>query len=188
MVDLLLRFHKPDKGRILLDGVDIRTLNLKQLRQAIAIVPQQVLLFDGTVADNIRYGKPDASMDEIVAAARRAQAEPFINNLPDAFETLIGDKGVRLSGGQRQRIALARALLKDPAILVLDEPTAMFDPRGERKFVEEARQALVGRTVILITHRPASLALADRIVTLEEGRIVADETAQPSERPSHAAQ
>lgn len=174
LVDLLLRFATPDCGRITLDGVDIRTLSLEGLRRQIGVVPQQVLLFDGTVASNIRFGNPDATEAEIKLAARLAQAESFIAELPDGYESLIGDKGVRLSGGQRQRIALARALVKDPAILILDEPTAMFDPEGERSFVAEAWEALAGRTVILITHRPASLSLADRIVTLDGGRIVSE--------------
>lgn len=175
LVDLLLRLHTPDRGRILLDGVDIETLNLKAFRQQIGVVPQNVLLFDGTVRDNILYGNPEATADDLDSAASRAQAADFIRGLPDEYDTLIGDKGVRLSGGQRQRIALARALLKDPAILILDEPTAMFDPKGEQGFVAEARDALANRTVILITHRPASLVLANRIVTLKEGRVVPGE-------------
>ena len=177
LVDLLLRFHIPDRGRITLDSVDIQTLSLSGLRSQIGVVPQQVLLFNGTVRANIRYGKPDASDDAIERAARIAQAESFIADLPEGYETVVGDKGVRLSGGQRQRIALARAILKDPAVLILDEPTAMFDPVGEQGFVEQAREAFAGRTVILITHRPASLALADRIITLDAGRII-----EPRER------
>ena len=175
LVDLLLRLYQLDSGRILLDGVDVETLNLESLRGQIGVVPQNALLFDGTVRDNILYGNPDATADDLILAAGRAQAARFIEDLPLGYDTVIGDKGVRLSGGQRQRIALARALIKDPAILILDEPTAMFDPKGEHSFVAEVREALAGRTVILITHRPASLALADRVVILKDGRIVQGE-------------
>lgn len=171
LVDLLLRFYTPQSGHIMLDGIDIQTLNLEGLRRNIGVVPQQVLLFDGTIVSNIQFGNPTATQAQIDVAAELAQAATFIGALPDGYETVIGDKGVRLSGGERQRIALARALVKDPAILILDEPTAMFDPEGEKSFVTDAKEALAGRTVILITHRPASLSLADRIVWMSEGRI-----------------
>jgi len=131
------------------------------------VVPQHVLLFNGSVRDNIGYGRDEASADDIEQAARLARAHDFIRELPQGYDTVIGDQGVRLSGGQRQRIALARALLKDPPILVLDEATAMFDPEGEREFIEHCRDTLRQRTVLLITHRPASLALADRVVQME---------------------
>ncbi|MGR3495023.1 ABC transporter ATP-binding protein [Citreimonas sp.] len=166
LMDLLLRFRTPQSGRILLDGQDIAALDLKAYRAQMALVPQSMALIAGTIADNIRFGRPEATRAEIETAAREADAEGFVRELPDGLDTVIGEQGVRLSGGQRQRVALARALLKKPAILILDEPTSMFDPEGEARFVEAARAALKGRTVILITHRPASLVLADRIVRL----------------------
>jgi len=138
------------------------------------VVPQHVLLFNASVRDNIAYGRPEPTGEQIEAAARAARAHDFIMALPQGYDTPIGDRGVRLSGGQQQRGALARALLKDPPILILDEATAMFDPQGEIEFLEAARDALTGRTVLLITHRPASLAVADRIIRMDSVRLVGD--------------
>ena len=169
LVHLLMRLHEPDAGRILIDGTDIASVSLASLRGQIGVVPQHVLLFNGSVRDNIGYGRADADEAAVEHAARLAQAHDFIAKLPQGYDTLIGDQGVRLSGGQRQRIALARALLKDPPILILDEATAMFDPEGEARFIEDCRATLGGKTVLIITHRPASLALADRVVEWQKG-------------------
>lgn len=169
LVHLLMRLHELQSGQILIDGIDIAGVSLHSLRSQIGVVPQHVLLFNGTVRENIGFGRVGASSKEIEQAARLAQAHEFVTHLPQGYETQIGDQGVRLSGGQRQRIALARALVKDPPILILDEATAMFDPEGEIAFIDNARAVLEGRTVFLITHRPASLALADRVVRMERG-------------------
>jgi ATP-binding cassette subfamily B protein/subfamily B ATP-binding cassette protein MsbA len=166
LINLLLRFYDPADGRITLDGQDIAALDVRQLRRQFGFVPQRPLLMDGTIAENIALGMADPDADAIERAARTAQAWEFIAALPEGLQTRIGDDGVRLSGGQRQRIALARALLRDPPIYIFDEATSMYDLEGEAAFVETCISALAGRTVIIITHRPASLALADRIIHL----------------------
>ena len=172
LVHLLLRLVEPQGGSVTIGGIDLREFRLQALRGQIGLVAQQVMLFNASVRDNIAYGRVDASQDAIERAAQAARAHDFIAQLPQGYDTVIGDQGVKLSGGQKQRIALARALLKDPPILILDEATAMFDPAGELEFIDECREVLANRTVILITHRPASLALADRVVRLEGGRFV----------------
>jgi ATP-binding cassette, subfamily B, bacterial len=166
LAHLLMRFIEPAEGRILIDGTDISEISLQSLRSHIGLVAQNTLLLNGTVAENICYGHPLASRKEMQRAANAARAKTFIQQLPDQYDTVIGDQGIRLSGGQRQRLSLARTLLNDPPILILDEATAMFDPEGERSFIEECHELLHQRTVILITHRPASLALADRTISM----------------------
>jgi len=166
-----MRFIDPVAGLVTLDGVDLRELSMQDLRSQIGLVSQNVLLFNASVAYNIGYGRYAANQEQIEQAARAAHAHEFISRLPQGYDTVIGDEGIRLSGGQKQRIALARALIKDPAILILDEATAMFDPEGERGFIAECHDLLSSRTVIIISHRPASLALADRVLRLEDGQL-----------------
>jgi ABC-type multidrug transport system fused ATPase/permease subunit len=163
---LLMRLADPESGHILIDGRDIAEVSLASLRGQIGLVAQHTLLVNGTVAENIAYGQPLVDQAQIEQAAKSAHAHDFITHLPDGYDTMIGDQGLLLSGGQRQRISLARTLLVDPPILILDEATSMFDPAGEENFIAECRDLLGGKTVILITHRPASLGLADRVLAM----------------------
>lgn len=164
MIRLLLRFYDPDSGRITLDGIDIAGLQVQSLRRQFGYVPQRALLFNGSIAENIAFGMAAPDPIAIEHAARLAQAWDFIGKLPRGLKTEIGDNGIRLSGGQQQRLALARALFRDPPVYIFDEATSMYDLDGEAAFVEACIETLKGRTVIIITHRPASLALADRII------------------------
>ena len=165
---LLMRLSDPDAGRILIDGIDIAGVSLVSLRGQIGLVAQHTLLLNTTVAQNIGYGRALVERAEIERAARAAHAHEFICQLPKGYDTLIGEQGLQLSGGQRQRISLARTLLVNPPVLILDEATSMFDPAGEEGFIAECREVLGGKTVILITHRPASLRLATRVLHLPE--------------------
>jgi ABC transporter fused permease/ATP-binding protein len=172
IVSLLLRFYDPDSGQVLLDGKDAREYSLHELRRQIALVPQDVFLFGGTLRENIAYGKPDASEAEIVEAARKANAHDFIAGFPQGYQTVVGERGIQLSGGQRQRVAIARAILKDPAILVLDEATSSLDSESE-SLVQQALEALMtGRTSVIIAHRLATVRTADRIFVVKEGATV----------------
>ncbi len=169
---LLLRFYDPASGRIVIDGVDIAQARPEHVRQRIGLVPQETVLFGATARENIRYGRPGASDAEIEAAAKAAGADSFIRQLPEGYDTFLGERGTRLSGGQRQRIAIARALLKDPPILLLDEATSSLDAESER-YVQEALEHLMqDRTTIIIAHRLATILKADRIVVLDHGRII----------------
>ena len=172
MASLLVRFYDPQEGRILIDGVDIRRMQLAELRSQISIVLQEPLLFSGTVASNIRYGRLDASMDEIVAAAKDANAHDFIMGLPHGYETMVGERGAGISGGERQRVAVARAFLKDAPILVLDEPTSSIDSRTEEVILEALDRLVVGRTSFTIAHRLSTIRDSDLIVVLDHGQIV----------------
>ena len=172
LVNLLLRFFDPQAGRVLIDGNDISAVSLTSLRSQIGLVPQTMLLFNGSIRENIGYGHSSPDPRKLEAAAKAARAHAFICSLPDGYDTLIGERGIKLSGGQQQRLALARALLKDPPILILDEATSMFDPAGEEEFLALTEDTFKDRTVLLITHRAASLALADRVLRMEGGRLV----------------
>jgi ATP-binding cassette subfamily B protein len=174
--ELLQRFYDPQEGRILLDGRDIRELGLRQLRQHLALVPQQPALFTGDVRYNIAYGKPEASDQEIRAAARAAHADEFIQQLPDAYGSHLGEQGVRLSGGQRQRIVLARAILNDPAILLLDEATSALDSESEHQVQLALEELMRDRTTVIIAHRLSTILHADAIAVLDQGELVATGT------------
>jgi ATP-binding cassette subfamily B protein len=171
LVSLLLRFYEPDGGRILIDGRDARTYDLHELRHQLAIVPQDVILFGGTIADNIAYGRPGASQEEIESAARRANAHDFIVSFPEGYETRVGERGVQLSGGQRQRVAIARAILRDPAILILDEATSSLDSESEGLVLQALERLMQGRTALVIAHRLSTVRGADRIFVLKDGAI-----------------
>jgi subfamily B ATP-binding cassette protein MsbA len=172
LADLVPRFHDVDSGCILWDGQDIRGLTLQSLRQQIAVVAQETFLFNESIADNIAYGKPTATRDEIVAAAKAANADAFIREQAAGYETLIGERGVRLSGGQRQRLAIARALLKDPPLLILDEATSALDTESERLVQQALERLMKGRSSLVIAHRLSTIQSADRIVVLDAGRVV----------------
>ena len=169
---LLLRFHDPDRGRVTIGGRDLRELSLQQIRSRVALVSQDTWLFHGTVEDNIRMGKPDASTDELEAATRAANAEEFILRLPQGYDTVVGERGVRLSGGQRQRIAIARALLRDAPILVLDEALSSVDAESEALIQTALDRLMRGRTTLVFAHRLSSVVGADRILVLDQGRLV----------------
>jgi ATP-binding cassette subfamily B protein len=172
LFQLLLRLYDPQEGTIALDGVEIRALDLHVLRDAIGIVPQDTVIFAADAMENIRYGRVDATDDEVIAVARMAAAHEFIERLPQGYQSFLGERGVRLSGGQRQRIAIARALLKNPPLLLLDEATSALDAESERLVQVALEAAMAGRTTLVIAHRLATVQRADRIIVLDCGRIV----------------
>ena len=173
LVSLISRLYDASEGEVLLDGADVRGLQLRPLRQAVAIVSDDPFLFSATVAENIAYGRPDASRAEVEAAARRAQADGFIAALPQGYDTRVGERGLSLSGGQRQRIAIARALVADPRVLILDDATASVDATTEAQIRTGLREVMSGRTTLIIAHRLSTIALADEIMVLDHGRVVA---------------
>jgi ATP-binding cassette subfamily B protein/subfamily B ATP-binding cassette protein MsbA len=172
VTDMLARFHDPSEGRLLLNGTDLREFKLRSYRELLAIVQQDVFLFDGSIRDNIAFGRHQASDAEVRDAARRANALEFIDRLPDGMETFVGERGVKLSGGQQQRLAIARAILADPQILILDEATSNLDTESEQLIQAAMSSLLEGRTTLIIAHRLSTVRLADLIVIMEDGRII----------------
>jgi ABC-type multidrug transport system fused ATPase/permease subunit len=167
------RFYDVTAGRVSVDGVDVRDLRLHSLRRAIAIVAQDPFLFSATVRENIAFGAPEATDADVERAARLAQADEFIAELPDGYDTMVGERGITLSGGQRQRVAIARALILQPRILILDDATASVDATTEARIRSGLREAMRDRTTLIIAHRLSTIALADELVVLDEGRIAA---------------
>lgn len=172
IVQLLMKFYPLDKGKITIGGKSIADLDVQSLRSHIGIVPQEVILFGGTIEENIKYGKPEATHQEVVEAARKANALDFIEQFPESFETTVGERGIKLSGGQRQRIAIARAVLKDPDILILDEATSSLDAESEHLVQQALNELMKGRTTIIIAHRLATIRCVDQIYVLDQGKIV----------------
>jgi len=177
-VSLIPRFFDPSAGRVLVDGHDLRDVQVLSVRRQVSVVLQDSFLFPMSVAENIAYGRPDASREEIEAAARVANADGFVRALADGYDTLVGERGATLSGGERQRIAIARAVLKDAPILILDEPTSALDARTEHELLEALDRLMVGRTTLVIAHRLSTIRNADRIVTLDHGHITREEEAR----------
>ena len=175
LTKLLMRSNDPSSGAVRLDGVDIRSYELASLRSQLAVVLQETMLFDRSVAENIAYGVPSASRGAVLAAAQAASVTDFAFDLAEGFDSSVGQRGRRLSGGQRQRIAIARALIREAPVLILDEPTASLDAATTRKVVEPLRRLMVGRSTLLITHDRELIGYADRVVTLDAGRVVSDE-------------
>lgn len=172
IVQLLMRFYEVDSGIITIDGKDVNDYNIVSLRKNLGVVPQEVILFGGTIRENILYGNPQASEDELIAAARKSNSLEFINGFPEGFETVVGDRGIKLSGGQRQRIAIARAILKNPSILILDEATSSLDAESEKLVQEALNELMKGRTSIIIAHRLSTIRDVDQIYVIDEGRII----------------
>ena len=169
VVSLIPRFYDPTGGRVLVDDRDLRELSLAGLRRNIGFVLQETVLFRGTVRENIAYGRPDATDEEVAAAAKLANADEFIARMPHGYDTMVGERGDTLSGGQRQRIGIARALIRNSPILILDEPTAALDTESEQLVIEGLTRLMKGRTVIMIAHRLSTIRAADRIIVLKDG-------------------
>jgi ATP-binding cassette subfamily B protein len=179
IADLLLRFYDPQAGTVRLDGQDLREIRLTDLRREVVLVEQTAFLFNATIAENIRYGRPEATLEEIIGVARAASIDAFIRSLPEGYDTQVGERGQALSAGERQRIALARALLRDPAVLVLDEPTASVDPITEQMIAAELASVMQGRTTVVISHRLSLIEHADWVIVIDNGKVI--ETGRPDE-------
>src|SRR6202012_2604468 len=173
-ISLIARFYDADSGTVMIDGVDIRNYKVHGLRSQIGFVLQDTVLFRGTVHDNIAFGRPDATREEVVEAAKLANADEFIIRMPDGYDSMVGERGMTLSGGQRQRIGIARALIRDNPILILDEPTAALDAESEHLVIEALQRLMAGRTVLCIAHRLSTLHDADKIVVIKDG-VVAEQ-------------
>jgi ATP-binding cassette subfamily B protein len=176
LIHLIPRFYDPQKGRVTLDGQDVRDLPLEVLRVQVGVALQEAVLFSGTIRDNIRYGRPEASDEAVIAAARAAQAHDFIARFPEGYDSMVGQRGVNLSGGQKQRIAIARALLVQPKVLILDDSTSSVDVETEAKIQVELERMMEGRTSFVIAQRVSTVLNADKIVVLDRGRVVAEGT------------
>jgi len=174
LLKLIARFYEPDRGQVLIDGVDVRKIKTSSLRKTVAYVPQEPFIFNRSLRENIALAKPDASMEEIIRAAKIAKIHDFIASLPEGYETVVGEKGVTLSGGQRQRIALARALLLEPKILLLDDPVSNLDAETEEKLVGDLKDILEGKTALIVSQRLSMVKLADRVIVMVDGRVVED--------------
>ncbi|OWP55560.1 MAG: hypothetical protein B2I17_09285 [Thermoplasmatales archaeon B_DKE] len=172
LVNLISRFYEPDSGFITIGGVDIRNIPLSELRQVVSVVPQEITLLSGTIRENIAYGSPEASMDDIRSAAENASISGFIDGLPEGYNTVVGERGITLSGGQKQRVAVARAILAKPGILILDDATSSVDPETELEMFRQIKRRLSGMTIINVTHRHSALKYADRILKLERGSVI----------------
>jgi subfamily B ATP-binding cassette protein MsbA len=172
LMNLLMRFYDPIEGRVLIDGCDLRDVRLESLRRQVSMVAQENVLFSVSILENVKYGNRDATDEEAIAACQAADLHDFIDELPDGYETMIGEEGIKLSGGQKQRLALARALVTDPQILILDDVTSALDGETEARVQDALRRVQEGRTTFIIAHRLSSVVDADRIVVMEEGKIV----------------
>jgi len=176
VVGLIPRFYDPGAGRVLIDGVDVRDLKVQGLRKQIGFVLQDTVLFRGTVRDNIAYGRPDASEEDIIVAAKLANADEFIARMPKGYDSLVGERGLTLSGGQRQRIGIARAIIRNAPILILDEPTAALDTESEKLVIDALDRLMKGRTVITIAHRLSTIRDSDKILVLKDGVVFEEGT------------
>ena len=176
VLKLITRLYKPEMGEVLIDGTDVNMIKTESLRKAVAYVPQEPFIFNRSIRENIALAKPDATVEEIVKAAEVARIHDFISSLPEGYETVVGEKGITLSGGQRQRIGLARALILNPRVVLLDDPVSNLDAETEKKLVEDLGEILMDKTAIVVSQRPSLVKLADRVIVMEDGRIVEEGT------------